>query len=363
MSGINSLKKIYDFYSSGLNYKDIEKLIKRDVPEVYVFFKQRMRQPVKGGRSLSNRLVFIKDLFIEFLYQLAPVRRLLYSAALILFLLAFLGSSWNYAIFAFLLLNLLIAFELADKITVKDELSVAREIQNSLMPEAPPVLPNFEISCVSEAAHVVGGDFYDFIKLNSSINKTFIIIGDISGKGMGAAIQMVQVQTILHNIIGSKESPKEILIDLNKHLEKVLQRGSFLTSSIASIEPDGTLRFARAGHMPLIHYSKEKNECFNIIPKGVGIGIGSNGLFDTTLEEVTIAPKSGDVLLFYTDGVTEVRNKFYDEFGDNNLKYILCKNVLKSAKEIQEEIIKTIDRFSEYSGYQDDLTLIILKAL
>lgn len=363
MSGMNSIKKVYDFYSNGLNYKDIEKLIKRDVPQLYGFFKTRMRQPENRGNSLHDKITFIKDLFKEFLFQLAPVRRLVYSAAMLFFVLAYLGGSWGYAAFAFVLLNLLIAFELADKITAKNELSVARDIQNSLMPKAPPIVPNFEISCISEAAQVVGGDFYDFINNNTVLNKTLLVIGDISGKGMGAAIQMVQVHTILHNIVGGKESPKEILIDLNKHLEKVLQRGAFLTSSMVSIENDGSLKYARAGHMPLIHYSTEKNECSEIIPRGMGIGIGANGLFDNSLEEVTIKPASGDVILFYTDGVTEARNKFNYEFGENNLKYLLCKNASKGAKEIQEEILKSLAFFTEYSGYQDDLTLIILKAL
>ncbi|MBZ0198392.1 MAG: serine/threonine-protein phosphatase [Ignavibacteriaceae bacterium] len=363
MSGINSFKKVYDFYSSGMSYKEIEKLIKRDVPQLYDFFKERMRQPVTRGNSVHDKITFLKDLFKEFLFQLTPIRRLLYSAALLFFILAYFGGSWGYAAFAFLLLNLLIAFELADKITAKNELSVAREIQNSLMPKAPPVVPNFEISCISEAAHVVGGDFYDFINHNSESNKTLLVIGDISGKGMGAAIQMVQVHTILHNIVGCKESPKEILIDLNKHLEKVLQKGSFLTSSIICIQPDGSLIFSRAGHMPLIHYSKENNTCYENIPKGMGIGIGANGLFDRSLDEVIIKPAQGDVILLYTDGVTEARNKFNFEFGENNLKYLLSKNAAKSAKQIQEEILKSLAFFTEYSGYQDDLTLIILKML
>lgn len=360
MTGFRPFKKVLDFYSSEITYKDLEKLIKRDVPEVYSFYVRRMKKPEKGRTSIGDFLRFAKNLFVEFLLQLTPVRRLIYSSALIFFVFAYINADWNLAIFSFLLLNLLIAFELADKLTAKGELEMAREIQSGLMPKSPPAHSHFQISFFAETALEVGGDYYDFFQDNNSENIK-LIIGDMSGKGMAAALRMVQVQTILRNLICEHNEPKNILSELNRNLQNVLKKGSFFTAVLASIEADGRVNICRAGHMPVIHFSKSRNECVNITPKGIGIGLTGNSFFQNTLQETSLIPEHGDILVFYTDGIVECANRNLDQFGEERLKKLIINNNERSAEEIKESILNSLNKFTDGSPFSDDLTMIVMK--
>ena len=363
MAIFDQFRKLYDFYTSDLSYKEIEKLIKRDVPELYNFYVKKMKQPEKPKKSLKGLLIFARNLFIEFLLQLSPVRRLIYSASVFLFIYGFIAPDYQWSVFAFVVMNILLAFELADKLIAKDELAVARDIQNSLMPKEPPQNNSYDISCYYQAAFEVGGDYYDFINSELTPEKTFIVIGDISGKGMAAALHMVQVQAILHYIVEHNDSPKIILSMLNKNLKKVLRRGSFFTVSLALLDGNGSLILSRAGHMPLLHYKASCGQCHNITPRGMGIGLSHDTIFENSLEEIVITPEKGDVLIFYTDGVVEAMNSFLQEYGEDRFKNTIIKNQTKSSKEIQEAILDNISLFTESSPPHDDLTMIVMKAL
>lgn len=356
------LRRLFYFYTGELNYNEFQKLVKKDVPEVYDFYVRRMKKPDKGRNRVVDFIRFIRNLFLEFLNLLTPVRRIIYSLGLILFILAYFGNDWGFAVWGFILINLLVAFELADKLTAKDELEVAREIQLNMMPKSPPENKFYEISCYMETAREVGGDYYDFIKPESGSDKTFVIIGDVSGKGMSAALHMVQVQSILHNIIKEDSSPKEILNVLNQNLKRVLRKGSFLTLSIAEVNSGGEILLSRAGHMPLIHYHKNSGNCSRITPRGLGIGLAYEPFFSNSTEEVSLKPQSGDLFVFFTDGVVEAMDSYYRTFGEENLTRLISENSTKSAKEIQDIIINSIKNFTYSSPVQDDLTLIVMKA-
>jgi phosphoserine phosphatase RsbU/P len=364
MTGLyDRLRRLFRFYTGELNYKEFQKLVKKDVPEVYDFYVRRMKKPDEGRNRVVNFIRFVRNLFFEFLNLLTPVRRIIYSLGLIFFILAYLGNNWGWAVWGFILINLLLAFELADKLTAKDELQVAREIQLNMMPKNPPQNKHYEISCYMETAKEVGGDYYDFIKPVNADDKTFVVIGDVSGKGMSAALHMVQVQSILHNIVKENSSPKEILCNLNLNLKRVLRKGSFLTLSIAELNSGGEIILSRAGHMPLLHYNKSTGECFRIIPKGIGIGLANEQFFLNTTEEISIKPEHDDLIVLFTDGVVEAANSYYNTFGEENLTRLICKHADKSPKEIQDIIINTIKNFTYSSPVQDDLTLIVMKVL
>lgn len=357
----DKLSRLYQFYTSDLSYKEIEKLIKRDLPELYNFYVNKMVQPQRQKKSFRGLILFIRDLFIEFLYQLTPVRRVIYTGAVIFFIYGLFIGDLRLSVFGFLVINILLAFELADKLIAKDELAVARDIQNGLMPKVPPCNNHYEICCYSQPAKEVGGDYYDFIDKDCKPGSTYIVIGDISGKGMAAALHMVQVQAILHFLVENNESPKIIVSLLNKNLKKVLRKGSFFTVSLASLNLNGEMHLVRAGHLPLIHFSSINNECKDIIPKGIGIGLSHDSIFDTTLEEIKIQPGCGDVLVFYTDGVIEAMDSSLQQYGEERFKSVIVKNSGKPAKAIQEAILDSVSSFTGTSPAHDDLTLIVMK--
>ncbi|MGE5430124.1 MAG: PP2C family protein-serine/threonine phosphatase [Syntrophomonadaceae bacterium] len=364
MAKWRALNRIYEIYTSDLSMKDVEKLIKRDAPEVYDFYVRRMKKPENSRNSVERTFLFLRNLFIEFLLKMSPARRLFYSLALFFFLVGLLGGLWNWAVLGFFMVNLLIAFELADKLTAKDELAVAREIQTALMPKNAPENSMFDIACYSEPAREVGGDYYDFICPETQKDKMYIVIGDISGKGMGAALYMVQVQAILKYLSNTFLSPKAILIALNKSLQNILRSDSFFTVSMASLEKDKCeIALSRAGHTPLIHYKAGISKAENITPVGLGVGLRDGGIFDKVLEEMVITTEPGDVLVFYTDGLTEAMDKNRNFFGEEKLMGVIEKYAHLSALLIQENIIKELELFRNNALPGDDTTLVIMKRL
>jgi len=360
---IDRFRRLFHFYTGELNYNEFKKLINKDVPEVYEFYVKRMKKPAEGRNRFINFFKFLRNLFLEFLNQLTPIRRIIYSFGLIFFIVGYFVNDWGWGLWGFILMNLLLAFELADKLTAKDELEVAREIQINLMPQVPPENKNYEISCYMDTAKEVGGDYYDFIKPGTEDDKTFVIIGDVSGKGMSAALHMVQVQSILHNIVKANSSPKNILQTLNTNLKRVLRKGTFLTLSVAEMNSSREIVVSRAGHMPFLHFSKLTGQCLRIVPHGIGIGLANEQLFSDTIEEIIIKPEHGDLLVMFTDGIVEAMNSNYNNFGEENLIRLISQNAGKSAKEIQEIIIGAIKNFTFSSPVQDDSTLIVMKAI
>jgi sigma-B regulation protein RsbU (phosphoserine phosphatase) len=352
------IRDTFNTITDGLDVKEVQNLLKREVPEVYSFYVNRMEESDTKGKSLPEKIRFGRKLFKIFLLELSPARRIMYIISLLVFLEAILASSLGWAFVGFLILNLLIALELADKISSNEELSVARDIQNSLLPKSPPQNNHYDISCYSETAKSVGGDYFDFI---AKENNLIIAIGDISGKGMAAAIHMVQVQALFRHILDSYSSPKEVLSQLNENLIGLFRPGTFFTINLASINPDGSVQLCRAGHPPVIYFSCREDKCINLTPKGIGIGLSKNGLFNNCLEEITITPEQGDILIFFTDGITEAMNNYLTEYGEDRLKYVIKNNATKSAQGIKSSIIDSIKRYTTDAPVYDDITLIVLK--
>jgi len=352
------IKETFKTITDGFDYKEVQNLLKKEMPEVYSFYVKRMEEPEPKGKSLKGKLVFGRKLFKRFLLELSPARRIMYVISLLMFFEAILASSLGWGLIAFLLLNLLIALELADKITSNEELSVASDIQNSLLPTNPPQNIHYDISCYSETAKSVGGDYFDFIHKE---NNLILAIGDISGKGMAAAIHMVQVQALFRNILSAYTSPKVVLSILNENLINLFLPGTFFTISLAIINPDGSIQLCRAGHLPVIYFSRKEERCINLIPKGIGIGLSRNGIFENSLEEISILPEQGNILVFFTDGITEAMNNYLSEYGECRLMAAIKENAHKSAEGIKSAIIDSIKRYTETAPVYDDITLIVLK--
>lgn len=361
MAKFNLFKSIYAFYTDDLSRDEFESLIRSEAPEVYSFYVKDMKTHKNHSNRLMRGLAFIKNLFIAFLLKMSPARRLIYSLIIISFFYASFSNDWNLATLAFLMLNVLLAFEIAGKLSAKSELDIARKIQISLMPEKAPELEHFDIAFHAETAREVGGDYVDFLYPQNGNGKIYLIIGDISGKGMGAAIQMVQVQALIHNLIDRHDEMKEVFFALNRNLNKILQPGNFFTTSIASLHTSGDISICRAGHTSIIHYDAQKDECIPLVPKGIGMGLRDKGIFEKTLEETICKPHPGDVYVFYTDGITEMMNANNVEFGEKRLQKTVCNHAHKSAKEIKNAILRNLGRFADMKSPHDDLTMIVVK--
>ncbi len=355
----NKFRKIFDLYTSDLSFQEIERLIKRDAAEVYEFFKNDIpKEEEEKKNKFTRALIFLRSLFNAFIMRLSPARRIFYLIAVLTFLIGYLGQNNAYMLLSFIIVNILLAFELADKLLTKDELTIARKIQTELMPKNPPKLEKFEISAYYEAAKEVGGDYYDIIQ---SKGKTILLVGDISGKGMAAAIYMVRVQAIIHTLLSKVDNIKDLMIRLKALFDQKLLPEYFLTLIAASINEDDSIDICSAGHQPAIYFKKSERKIYELNPKGIGLGLNDRGAFEKILETHTVKPESGDIFLFYTDGLNEAMDCNNNQFGLEKVEKIIESNSESSAKEINAKIRNALNRFCCEDVKRDDLSMIVLK--
>ncbi|MFC1492449.1 SpoIIE family protein phosphatase [candidate division KSB1 bacterium] len=245
---------------------------------------------------------------------------------------------------------------------MQQELDVAREIQLKLLPKEIPVLSeNIEVEAISIPANEVGGDYFDFIKLDD--NKWGIFIGDVSGKNISAALYMAEIKGFIQSLAKLYPSPKELMIKVNETLYGNIDRKSFITMIAAVIDLEkGELKYSRAGHAPLGYYDPD-DEVWNFFqPMGLGLGLDKGDVFNKVITEETIKYKPGSVFYFYTDGVTEVFDINDEEFGENRLQELLYTCKKSNHKSYIDTILNKIDTFSN-SRKMDDVTMIVVKML
>ncbi|MCB0280947.1 MAG: SpoIIE family protein phosphatase [Calditrichae bacterium] len=240
------------------------------------------------------------------------------------------------------------------------ELQIAREVQLRLLPQSVPETGDIKMDTLTITAYEVGGDYYDFYK--SQNGDLGLIIGDVSGKGTSAAFYMAETKGIMQSITRNFSSPFDILVNTNRILYDSLERKSFITLLVAQIDQKKhLLRFARAGHCPVIHYkAKEDKACF-LQPAGIAVGLDRGEIFESKLIEEEIKLAANDILAFYTDGLSEAMNKDGEEFGEERLGEILKKYSTLEVTELKEKVIDEILNFLDGQNLHDDLTLILLK--
>lgn len=245
-----------------------------------------------------------------------------------------------------------------EKERLEKELDVAREIQRKILPSENPSFQDLYISTVFIPAFEVGGDYYDFFTIGE--NKFGFIIADVSGKGISAAFVMAELKGIFESLSRLAEGPKEILTKANQILLGTLNKKNFVSALYGVVDLEKhELRFSRAGHCPAILIRDGKAN--NYRPSGIGLGLADNNLFQQNLEEFQISMKQGDNLIFYTDGITEAKNKNLEDFGEERFIDTLLKNANESVEKITNEVIREVTLFSKDHAQYDDITLVILK--
>jgi len=248
--------------------------------------------------------------------------------------------------------------ESIEKERLEKELDVAREIQRKILPLKAPDFPNLQISSVFIPAFEVGGDYYDFFKINES--KLGFVIADVSGKGITAAFIMAEIKGIFESLSKTIETPKEILIKANEILWQALDNKTFINAAYGYFDlKEKKLTFARAGHCPL--FLLRKNELKEIRPSGLGLGLSDNEYFKNSLEEYSIDLHDNDTIVLYTDGITEAKNELLEDFGDEQFLKVLQSNINLDTEELSNKIIQEISVFSSGHEQYDDITLVIFK--
>ncbi|WP_240894706.1 GAF domain-containing SpoIIE family protein phosphatase [Fodinibius halophilus] len=247
--------------------------------------------------------------------------------------------------------------ERIEKERIEEELNIAKSIQQGLLPDPIPSSDKLEIAAKNISSYQVGGDYFDILKVPSG--ELLFAIGDVTGKGIPAALLMANLQAMLHVLLPIDISLSKASAQINDIIHQNTPSNKFITFFWGIFNPDNReFRFVNAGHNPPIWLKKGKEESEELQEGGLILGAMPTM---APYEEQTIQLSEKDVLVFYTDGVTEAMNEDEtEEFGEERLLNCIKENRFQSAAEIQEGIIEEVERFSHDVQY-DDITLIVLK--
>jgi len=240
------------------------------------------------------------------------------------------------------------------------ELEIARNIQLKLLPQNAPQSPVFDISGMCLPAQAVGGDYFEFTTLSN--HQYGIGIGDVSGKGVPAAIYMTLTKGIFLSYSEAVISPKQVLSKVNRMLFKIMEKGHFVSMFYGVLDTEEmSLTYARAGHNPGIWYHEQHSEFRLLEPAGMALGLECGDVFDKVLYEEKIDLVTGDTLAFYTDGFTEAMNNQGDEFGEERLTSLLQQNTHLSASYAIQNVMSEIQAFVQNKIQHDDMTMVVVK--
>jgi serine phosphatase RsbU (regulator of sigma subunit) len=206
----------------------------------------------------------------------------------------------------------------------------------------------------------VGGDYYDLLPLSET--RLGVVVADVSGKGTSAALYMAELKGLVLSLSRIYDSPARLLGEANRILAENLDSRSFITMSYAVVDvAAGVMRFARAGHSPLLHFEATTGRTRLLAPPGLGLGLDRGERFDQILQEQAIPLEKGDVYLLFTDGLSEAMNPQAELFGEGRLAHILNDSEGLTTEEIRERILREVRAFAGEATQADDMTLVLLK--
>jgi serine phosphatase RsbU (regulator of sigma subunit) len=375
--------KLYDMYARDVSLEDLQRLFTHDTRDAYRFFARGLDEDAIARLPWWKRLsVRVRRIFIAFTLKLPPARRALYLGALVIALLGliqlFRGFSavdvplglpfitvavalpvWAKGTFALilslLLLNLLVLLEVAERLSLKGELEVAREIQLAMLPSGTFRASDVELCGVTRPANTVGGDFYDVLPLPDG--RIILTIGDVAGKGSPAALLMALLLAVLRTLVEEDLPPTELMRRLNVQICRHSPGSRFITLFLAVYSPaTGGLVYVNAGqNPPLLRRSSGAYERL----EGTGVALG---MFEgSTYDSVATGVGPGDMLVLYSDGVTDAEDPKGQPFDEYGLQGAINTYGAYSAAEIGLEVLRAVEHHAQEPKFADDLTLLVMK--
>lgn len=250
-----------------------------------------------------------------------------------------------------------------DRLRITQEFDVARGVQSQLLPSRAPDSPGLDVAGICIPANEVGGDYFDYFPLSDG--RLGIAIGDVSGKGVGAAIYMTLTKSYMVTQTIQALDPARVLSRVNDHLRRNLARGTFVTMAYAILDADARrIAYARAGHNPPLLVHSDGDGDFLNAP-GVTLGAVASSTLDTIMRVETVDAKPGDLLLLYTDGVTEAMNVRGDEYGDERL-IAFTRSVARTSAtslDVVNSLLADVRLFAGRAQQHDDITVVAIRFL
>ncbi len=332
----------YGFYGKDVDWEEIQKL-------------PRWHRPFH----------IAKDIFWAMLMKMTPARRVLLLVALVMMVMSGfkfeLGRNFSFDVnfvgIAALIFLLLLSLELADKVTMKRDLEIAREIQMWLVPSDPPEVPGADIAFATRPQNSVAGDYYDaFYPDPGNKERLVVVIADVAGKSVPAALLMATLQASLRTIAGEGVPVAELVTRLNRYASAYSLDGRrFTTAVLCEYDPTARrLTYVNAGHnAPIL---RRANGSFEALETGgLPLGIKMGAKYQTA----TLGLQPGDALIFFTDGVIEAFNESGEEFGNSRWQGAIRNLPEWSAQETLQFLMKRVDEFVGATRQSDDITCLV----
>ncbi|HWK09827.1 MAG TPA: PP2C family protein-serine/threonine phosphatase [Vicinamibacterales bacterium] len=366
--------------------EDLGRLFTHDTREAYRFFTRGLDEDRLAREPWWRRqLLRVRQVFIAFTLKLSPARRSLYLISLVVALIgvlklyrgwsmvsvpfgtpffnvAVVAPQWADGTMALLisivLVNLLVLLEVADRLSLKGELEVAREIQLAMLPTGTYIAGDAEICGVTRPANTVGGDFYDVLPLvDDPEGRVIVTIGDVAGKGSPAALLMALLLAVLRTLVDEKLEARALVKRLNTQICRHTPGSRFITLFYGLYTPaTGELTYVNAGQNPPLLRRRD-----GTIERLAGTGIALGMFEGSTYDAVTTTVNHGDLLVLYSDGVTEAENPAGEPFEEAGLERLVAARGGDAPAVLAPAILHAVEGHARDSRFTDDLTVLILK--
>jgi phosphoserine phosphatase RsbU/P len=373
----------FDTYTRDLSREDLERLFVHDTRDAYHFYARGLDEDELANLPWWRRAALrFRQVFVAFTLKLPAARRAVYVVALVIALLgivqlfrgfaavdvpfgipffqvAVLMPVWADGTFALvlslMLVNLLVLLEVAERLSLKGELEVAREIQLALLPRGTSAMGDIEISGFTKPANTVGGDFYDV--LPQADGRIVLTLGDVAGKGSPAALLMALLLAALRTLVEERLEPAALVARLNIQICRHSPASRFITLVYAVYEPGtGRLTYVNAGqNPPLIRRRDGRFERMH----GTGIALGLFENAEYGAAETRLEP--GELLVFYSDGITEAEDPSGQPLEEAGLEQVLELHAEKTPAEIGAEVLAAVHAHARRARFTDDLTILVVK--
>lgn len=356
-------------YTQGMSSGELRRLFDREASQVFEVLTRDQKEP-EPKDGVSRFFHRAKLLFLSISYKLKPGRRMLFAASMLATLLSIfsfeivtkqgpkggvvtrIDTEGLWALIAIACLVFLLALEMVDRIRVRDELEVARQLQRDLLPQSAPALPGWGFAHSYRTANEVGGDYYDFLPVEGG--RLALVVGDASGHGMAAGLVMAIANATLRTALDLDPRCERVHAVLNRAICRTGDRRTFISLFYGLLEPEsGALEFVLAGHpFPLLR--RASGEIIELGSGGYPLGI-----FDPLTADVRRATlEPGDCLLLLSDGLPEALDREERAFGFERLKGLLALG--GTPQEIHDRILRAFDEHTRESTIRDDLTLVVV---
>jgi len=376
-------KSFFEHYTHDVEPGDFQRVLTRDAPEAYRYFARGIATEKLAAEPWYRRWpIHARLVFSGFAMRLSPGRRILYGFALAATLLGLLmlfdgfgsasllvfpfdlsvpmpqwvdGTLW--LVLGFLAVNLLILLEVADRLSLKGDLEIARDIQLAMLPEGLQRTGDTVICGVTRPANTVGGDLFDIIERPDG--RVVIALGDVAGKGSPAALLMALLLAMLRTLVDEGLDSKRLIERLNVQIAKHSPASRFITLFYGVYDSaTGRLEYVNAGHLPPV--IRRADGSFHTMDSAAGgVALGMFELSTYKPQEVTIGP--GDVLVLYSDGITEAENPSGVPFDEVGLQSIIAEHGGEDPQRLGRALLSGVEKHAADARLIDDLTALVLR--